>query len=131
MANKVKTPYVGNRIVHCRACKGEIDKEVMVLNEDYIRIEPSAYYHKDCYERRSGKMSLTATYEDQVWFDALWDFLLREAKIGPKFAKVQAQWQSFMKKKMTAKGMYYTARYLYSIKHLPVDKIISWFCIFR
>jgi hypothetical protein len=59
---------------------------------------------------------------DELWFQAAWDFLRRELKYDFNFVKVRKQWESFLKNKMTAKGMYFALKYFYEIKKNDVTK---------
>ena len=81
------------------------------------------YYHKKCYdEYQNSKCDIHATKNDDFWFTALWDFLNKDLRYSFNFVKVKNQWTSFMKNKMTAKGMYFAVKYFYEIKKGDVAK---------
>lgn len=59
---------------------------------------------------------------ETAWFEATWEFLTKEIKVPVDFHKVRSQWNNFLQKKMTAKGMYFALRYFYEIKKNDVTK---------
>lgn len=112
-------------IVHCRICKKEFDRNDKSLIEgvDYIKPSNRMYYHKTCYdEYQSSKKDIHAKMDDDVWFNATWDFLRRDLKYDFHFSKVKSQWNNFLKNKMTAKGIYFSLRYFYEIKKGDLTK---------
>ena len=46
----------------------------------------------------------------------MWDYLAKDIKIGPNFTKVKSQWDNFIKKGQTPKGIYFCIRYFYEVK---------------
>lgn len=105
-------------IVQCRICKQKIntDKET-----NWIRPVEKMYYHKDCYEDfgkkkgaiREGDIEVEA--DDDVWRSAVYDYLRLDLKASVNYTKFLSQWNNFLKKDMTAKGMYFALRYFYEV----------------
>ena len=112
-------------IVHCKICKQPFNRLDPNLLEGVDWVKPSnrVYYHKKCYdEYQQSKLDVHANMADEIWFNAAWDFLRKDLKYGFNFVKVRKQWESFLKKKMTAKGMYFALKYYYEIKKGDVTK---------
>ena len=76
---------------HCRVCKVEIDKE----KDDWIMPSKNWYYHRKCYN--DWKQSTPATDEEYRAF--IYDFIARDLKVK------------------TVKGIFFTLKYFYEIKH--------------
>lgn len=106
-------------LVHCRICKGEIDRD---NQRDWMMPQERFYYHIACYEdfaKKKGAIKendLTVEADDDLWKSAVYDYLKRDVKISLNFKKFQSQWTNFLKKGMTAKGIYFTLRYFYEIE---------------
>lgn len=112
-------------IVQCRICKGKFDRNSKDLVEGVDFVHPSnrMYYHKKCYdEYQQSKHDIHSKGDNQMWFDASWEFIRNDLKYSPNFHKFQAQWNSFLKNKMTAKGIYFALRYFYEIKKADIAK---------
>ena len=111
--------------VQCRICKQRFDRKDPNLVEgvDYVKPSERMYYHKKCYEEyQASKLDIHASMADEIWFSAAWDFLRKELKYSFNFVKVRKQWDSFLKNKLTAKGMYFALKYFYEIKKGDVEK---------
>lgn len=107
-------------IVQCRICKEKMDIDEY---KDWVMPSTNWYYHLKCYEDFGRKSkSIEAEMDDELWFQASWDFLMKDQKIVIDFIKMKSQWDSFLKKKMTAKGMYFCLRYFYEVKKGDKDK---------
>ena len=112
-------------MVQCRICKGQFNRLDPNLLEGVDWVKPSnrVYYHKSCYdEYQQSRLDVHANMTDELWFDASWDFLRKDLKYGFNFVKVRKQWESFIKNKMTAKGIYFALKYHYEIKKGDVTK---------
>ena len=112
-------------MVMCRICKQRFNRNDPNLTEgvDYVKPSTNMYYHKTCYEEyQTSKLDIHAAMSDEVWFSAAWDFLQKDLKYSFNFVKVKKQWQSFLNNKMTAKGMYFSLRYFYEVRHGDVEK---------
>lgn len=112
-------------MVECRICKEKFDRNDPSLLEGVYYVKPSKnmYYHKVCYdEYQESKLDIHAAKNDKFWFNATWDFLRKDLKYDFNFIKVERQWNSFLKNKMTAKGMYFALKYFYEIKKGDVTK---------
>ena len=57
-----------------------------------------------------------AKASNKEWQDMLWEYLRKELKMCVDFKKMNRQWETFLKKGMTAKGMYFCLKYFYDIK---------------
>lgn len=112
-------------IVQCRICKEKFDRLDKSLMEgvDYVKPSNRMYYHKKCYdEYQASKRDIHATMGDDVWFNAMWEFLTKELKYSFNFVKVKNQWNNFLKNKMTAKGIYFAIKYFYDVKKSDASK---------
>lgn len=112
-------------LVKCRICKEQFNRldPNLVEGVDYVKPSERMYYHKKCYDDyQNSKLDVHANMTDELWFQAAWDFLRRELKYDFNFVKVRKQWESFLKNKMTAKGMYFALKYFYEIKKNDVTK---------
>jgi hypothetical protein len=86
------------------------------------------YYHNACYEdfgKKKGAIKegdLTIEADDDLWKSAVYDYLKRDVKISLDYKKFSSQWANFLKKGMTAKGIYFTLRYFYEIEKGDTSK---------
>lgn len=111
---------VNMHIVQCRICKEKIDTDA---KQDWIMPSKNWYYHIKCYEDFGKKAKdINGALDEDLWFQAAWDFLLKDQRIMVDFLKMRSQWDNFLKKNMTAKGMYFTLRYFYEVKHGDAEK---------
>jgi hypothetical protein len=105
-------------LVHCRICKAAIDRDNQT---DWIEPTPKWFYHTSCYEdfaKKKGKIregDISAEVEDDIWKSAVYDYLRRDLKMSINYQKFNSQWNNFLKKDMTAKGIYFALRYFYEI----------------
>lgn len=107
-------------LVHCRVCKKEIDRDATEEGKDWIQPVKNWYYHPDCYENFAKKKQdirndIHADVDNSIWFDALYDYLLKDLKMSLNMQKVVSQWQHWLKSGYTAKGIYFTMRYFFEI----------------
>lgn len=121
MENLVKTKTKKLPLVHCRICKGEIDRQSQQENIDWVMPVEKWYYHTTCYNdfaKKKGAIregDITIEADDDLWRAAVYDYLKKDVKISLIFTKFQSQWNNFLKKGMTAKGIYFALRYFYEI----------------
>lgn len=109
----------------CRICKRliYIDKEV-----GWCQPMSGWYYHETCYEdfakkKKALKDSIASNeVQDDLYFEGTYDYLQKELKIGLNFVKFHNQWENFLKKGFTAKGIYFTLRYFYDIQKGDKEK---------
>lgn len=105
-------------IVHCRRCHGEIDRNTQ---DDWTMPSKGWYYHKSCYEdfvKKKGNIKegdISIDVDDDLWKTAVYDYLRLDLKMGLDYRKFTSQWDHYLKKNMTAKGIYFTLRYFYEI----------------
>lgn len=112
-------------IVHCKICKQAFNRldPNLIEGVDWVKPSNRIYYHKTCYdEYQRSKIDVHANKSDEVWFDAMWDLLRKELKYDFNYHKVRNQWDGYLKKKMTAKGIYFAIKYHYEIKNGDVTK---------
>lgn len=97
--------------VKCRVCGEHFDTGDVSV--DWIMPARNFYYHRKCYEIwQSGKNDIKATSTSEEWFVYLKEFLYNEARAPVNFAKLQKQWDSYIRKgKYTAKGIYFAMKY--------------------
>lgn len=104
-------------IVHCRICKGDIDRNIQIENVDWVMPSKNWFYHKRCYmDWAKKKNDIHSKGNEEDWFSAMWEYLSKDLKIGPDFSKIKSQWANFLKKGFTPKGIYFSIRYHYEIK---------------
>ena len=107
-------------IVKCRICKEQFDTDE---SKDWVMPSVNWYYHTKCYENFGRKKkSIESEMDEELWLQASWDFLTKDQKIVVDFLKMKSQWDSFLKKKMTAKGIYFCLRYFYDVKNGDKEK---------
>lgn len=105
--------------VMCRVCRETIDTDAQ---DDWVMPQKKWYYHQSCYEDFAKKKNnlkergLTTTVDNDLWFETVYDYLTKDLKIGLAFEKFLSQWNNFLKKGMTAKGIFFTLKYFYDIK---------------
>ena len=112
-------------MVQCRICKERFNRLDPNLIEGVDSVKPSErmYYHKRCYdEYQNSRLDVHANMTDELWFTAAWEFLRKDLKYSFNYVKVRKQWESFIKNKMTAKGIYFALKYHYEIKKGDVTK---------
>lgn len=112
-------------MVQCRICKERFNRldPNIIEGIDYVKPSDKMYYHKRCYdEYQNSRLDVHANMTDELWFTAAWDFLRKDLKYSFNFVKVRKQWESFIKNKMTAKGIYFALKYFYEIKKGDVSK---------
>ena len=112
-------------LVHCRICKNSIDRDAQT---DWFMPMEKWYYHSQCYEdfaRKKGAIKegdIHIEADDDLWKSAVYDYLKKDIKISLDFKKFSSQWSNFLKKGMTAKGIYFTLRYFYEIERGDASK---------
>ena len=112
-------------LVHCRICKGVIDRDAQ---NDWIMPQEKWYYHIVCHEDfakkrgaiKEGDIHIEA--DDDLWKSAVYDYLRKDVKISLDWKKFNSQWNNFLKKGLTAKGIYFTLRYFYEIEKGDASK---------
>lgn len=109
--------------VKCRICKQQFDTTTLVEGIEWIQPSPRWYYHCKCYEDWAKKKNdIHATQDGEAWMSAAYDFLKKELKMSVNYHMFRAQWESFTKKQMTPKGIYFTLKYFYDIQHGKIEK---------
>lgn len=112
-------------LVHCRICKGTIDRDGQ---KDWCMPQDKWYYHTACYDdfaKKRGAIKegdIHIEVDDDMWKGAVYDYLKKDVKIALDFRKFTSQWDNFLKKGMTAKGIYFTLRYFYEIEKGDTSK---------
>lgn len=107
-------------IVKCRVCKGPIDRDNEV---DWTMGAQGWYYHTPCYEnffateaKASASCGEEIEMEPEMWLDMTYRYLKYDLKIPIDWVKLQSQWNSFLKKKLTPKGMFFALKYFYDVQ---------------
>lgn len=109
-----------SHLVKCRICKQKFDTDATT---EWIMPSTNYYYHLKCYQDFGKKTKdIYAELEDDLWFQACWDFLRKDLKVNLNFQKVKSQWDNFLKKKMTAKGIFFCLKYFYDVQKGAVDR---------
>ena len=110
-------------LVHCRICKGEIDRDNSIENVDWIMPSRNYFYHCKCYnDWKRKKNDVHAEANDEMWFEAIKEYLSKDLKISVDYAKLTSQWKNLIKKGKTAKGIYFSLKYFYDITHGDIQK---------
>ena len=108
---------MAKHLVTCRCCKQKFDAQPEGKDKDWIMPSKNWYYHLTCYNDWAKKKNdVHSQADDDLWFGAMWDYLAKDIKIGPNFMKVKSQWDNFIKKGQTPKGIYFCIRYFYEVK---------------
>ena len=112
----------------CRICHYPIDIKKEIEGVDWIRPSINYYYHVSCYNTWKAAPST-----DEEWVDMIFDFLARDMKVSYNYHMCKAQIDKFWKEnKINPKGIYFTLKYFYEIKHNSWDKshgglgIVPW-----
>lgn len=112
----------------CRICHYPIDVKKEVENIDWIQPSRGWYYHRICYDTWKA-----APATDEEWIMMIFDFLARDLKVSYNYHLCKAQIEKFWKEnKINPKGIYFTLRYFYEVKHNAWEKghgglgIVPW-----
>lgn len=109
-------------MVQCRICKTMFDAQPDTEGVEWVRPVRNWYYHKKCYEEWSaGKENKESNGNDEVWIDYLFEFFGRDLKVQYNYFVCMGQIKKYQKQNMTAKGIFYAAKYIYDIKGTKFD----------
>ena len=110
-------------VVHCRLCGNDINKANV---ESWVMPSKNWYYHKECYEtwakKKKGVNDLKHNADESVWKEAIYDYLKKDLKIDLDFSKFHSQFENFLAKGYTPKGIFFTLKYIYDIKKCDTTK---------
>ena len=110
---------MAKHIVMCRICKKYFDTDILSPDE-WIMPSKNYYYHAKCYQDWK---DTTTNKADDDWSMLIYDFLARDLKVSYNYHMCEAQRQKFIKEnKCTNKGIYFTLKYFYEVKHNSWDK---------
>lgn len=104
---------VATKIYTCRFCKQPIIAEEDEEGKTWITRSKNYYYHIDCWEKYINDRQ--SERRDEDWFDLVVDLITRELKKEYEYFKIKAQFDKFIKEKMTGKGIYYTFYYIFLV----------------
>jgi len=112
----------------CRICHYPIDKKPETEGIDWIQPSRGWYFHKTCYDTWKA-----APATDEEWVSMIFDFLARDMKVKYNYHLCKAQIEKFWKdNKINPKGIYFTLKYFYEVKHNSWEKghgglgIVPW-----
>jgi len=112
----------------CRICHYPIDKKPETEGIDWIQPSRGWYFHKTCYDTWKA-----APATDEEWVSMIFDFLARDMKVKYNYHMCKAQIEKFWKdNKINPKGIYFTLKYFYEVKHNSWEKghgglgIVPW-----
>lgn len=105
--------------VHCRVCGGAINRDVEIENVDWIMPSRNYFYHKKCYEDWKSKEERE---KDEFWIDMIYDYIARDLKIPYNYFMCEKQRMSFVKRRMTNKGIYFALKWFIEVKKGSMEK---------
>lgn len=109
---------MAKHVVLCRTCGKYFDTEA-IPKEDWIMPSKGWYYHTQCYN----DWKKAQDPSDDDWVLYIYDFLARDLKVSYNYHMCEAQRKKFIKEnKYTNKGIYFSLKYFYEIKHNSWDK---------
>ena len=101
-------------MAECRICKQKIDKE----KDDWIMPSKNYYYHKKCYEDWKHSEPL----KDEQWRPFIYDFISRDLKVPYNYHMCESQREKLLKEGKTNKGIFFSLKYFYEVKHGDWEK---------
>lgn len=118
---------MAKHIVKCPGCNQQFDTSPLQKDVDFLQVK-NRYWHTSCYkEEQEKKASLGRGDQDvagdcSFWLRCTTDYLERDLKMSIDWTKFMSQWSNLLKKNKTGKGIYFTLKYIYDVKHCSVDK---------
>ena len=111
---------MAQHLVKCRVCKTVFDTNDPTIS--WIMASKNFYYHSQCYEdfarkKRASSNDIHAEVDNSLWFESMYDYLRKDLKMSLNMGKTKSQWENFLKKGYTAKGIYFCIRYFYDVLH--------------
>ncbi len=112
----------------CRICKQILDTEALQEGVDWVQPQPKWYYHTSCYNdyaktaKKLLEKDLDIEMEATWWLDAVWQYFKKERHVLLDFKKLKSQWENFIKKGYTPKGIYFSVRYFYEVQNGDISK---------
>lgn len=101
-------------MVHCRICKENIDRNTQFEDIDWIMPSKNFFYHISCYKNwQNEKSDIHSQGTTELWKDAVWQYMTKELKTDIQWNKFDSQWDTFTKRGMTPKGIYFALRFFY------------------
>lgn len=102
--------------VICRICKQKMDLDKMEIGE-WVMPTPRFYYHSRCYDDwKNQNIDLVAEHKSEFWYESLIDYLRRNL-MSLNEEVVEKQWNQYIGRGHTAKGIYFAIRYFYDIQN--------------
>jgi hypothetical protein len=116
---------MAKHIVKCRVCGQQFDTNDPTVQ--WVMPSKNFYYHSQCYEDYAKKKTaicndIHADVDNTLWFDALYDYLKKDLKVNLNMMKMKSQWENFLKKGYTAKGIFFCMKYFYDVLHNDPNK---------
>ena len=104
--------------VHCRVCKGTINRMIELEGDDWVMPSKNFFYHTKCYNSWAKKKDdIHAKATDDEWYESMIYYLNHVVKAPMDYKKIKSQWNTFLKQKTkTAKGIYLAVKYFYEIQ---------------
>lgn len=110
---------INYKIYKCRHCGEEIHCTPTDENKVWVKRSQGYYYHKKCWDEF---LDTTKEKNDKEWQDLLFVIITHECHGEYEYHQVIRQFQNFLNKNMTAKGIYFTAYYHFVLKKNPWEK---------
>ena len=108
----------------CRICKKPIDRNTEIEGVDWMMRSTNWFYHCTCYDDWISKKDDVHTNvgTDELWKDAVYQYLKIDQRIILNMTKFNQQWDSLIKKGRTPKGIYFSIRYFYDVQHGDAER---------
>lgn len=102
-------------IVTCRICKQKFEKNDFEEGVDWVMPSKNWYYHKNCYDSWKGA---TTHEQDDEWVALIYSFLSHDLKVSYDYHLCESQRKKLVsKEKKTNKGIYFSLKYFYEVRH--------------
>lgn len=113
--------------VICPYCSETFNTTPLAEGVDFVHIG-TRYWHMECRKKYERKQELIAQGDYNVegrpedWRQMTIDYLEKGLKIAVDYPKFNSQWSNLLKKNRTAKGIFFTVKFMYEALHLTPEK---------
>lgn len=96
-------------IPECRVCKKPIDKS----KNDWIMPSKNQYYHRKCFK----EWKRSDPKDDEEYKKLIYSYLSHDLKVEYQYWMCEQQMKKMVKEGKTLRGILFTLKYFYGIKH--------------